>query len=60
MHITTELKRVLDSIEPGFFGTVEIGVQNGIPGHAKVTKTFKLSDSSRESSANGNRTSNSK
>lgn len=58
MQITAELKRVLESIEPGFFGSIEIGVQNGIPGHAKVSKTFKLSDTSRES--NGNRSSNNK
>jgi hypothetical protein len=32
MQITGELKRIIEAIEPGFFGVIEIGVQGGIPG----------------------------
>lgn len=54
MQITPELKRILDSLEPGFFGSVEIGVQGGIPGTAKVTTTYKLT-TSRGNRENGDR-----
>jgi hypothetical protein len=55
MQITAELKRVLDGIEPNFFGSVEIGVQNGVPGHCKITTTFKLTTSRENRDDNGNR-----
>jgi hypothetical protein len=50
MQITPELKRIIDAIEPGFFGVIEIGVQGGIPGTAKVTTTYRLT--SRENREN--------
>jgi hypothetical protein len=55
MQITPELKRVLESIEPNFFGSVEIGVQNGVPGHCKITTTLKLTPSRENREDNGNR-----
>jgi hypothetical protein len=55
MQITPELKRVLESIEPNFFGCVEIGVQNGVPGHCKITTTLKLTTSRENREDNGNR-----
>jgi len=58
MQITPELRRVLESIGPGFFGSVEIGVQNGVPGNAKVTTTYKLSGRENRTE-NGNSTSRS-
>ncbi len=54
MRITEELRKVLEAIEPHFFGSVEIGIQNGVPGHAKITTTYKLSREIRDN--NGNRT----
>ena len=55
MQITPDLKRVLEAIEPNFFGNVEIGIQNGIPGHCKITTTLKLtSRENREENANRN------
>jgi len=55
MEITTELKRVLEAIEPGFFGSIEIGVQNGYPGTAKITTTYKLTTSRENREHNGDR-----
>jgi hypothetical protein len=56
MQITGEFKRIIEAIEPGFFVVIEIGVQGGIPGTAKVTTTCRLT--SRENREdNGNRTS---
>jgi hypothetical protein len=55
MQITPELKRILESIEPNFFGSVEIGVQNGVPGHCKITTTLKLTTSRENREDNGNR-----
>jgi hypothetical protein len=57
MLITAELKRVLDSIDPNFYGSVEIGVQNGIPGTAKITTTYKLKQSRENRENNGDRSS---
>ena len=57
MEITPELKRIIEAIEPGFFGVIEIGVQGGIPGTAKVTTTYRLSRENREN--NGDRNSQS-
>ena len=37
-----ELQKVLDELPEDFFGTVEIGYQNGRPGVVKVTQTYKL------------------
>jgi hypothetical protein len=59
MQITPELKRVLEGIEPNFFGSIEIGVQGGIPGTAKVITTLRLtSRDNRET--NGDRNSQSR
>ncbi len=51
MLITTELRRVLEAIEPTFYGSIEIGIQNGVPGHAKITTTHKLSRENRDENA---------
>jgi len=53
MQITTELKRVLEEIEPNFFGSIEIGIQNGYPGTAKITTTYKLTTSRENREHNG-------
>jgi hypothetical protein len=53
MQITPELTRVLEAVEPGFFGNIEIGVQNGIPGTAKITTTYKLTSSRENRENNG-------
>jgi hypothetical protein len=42
---TDELKKILEDLPPHFFGTVEIGYQNGYPGVVKTTKTQRLADS---------------
>lgn len=55
MQITSELKRILEGIEPDFFGSIEVGVQNGIPGHCKITKTLKLTNSRENRENNGDR-----
>ena len=39
-----ELEKLLRGLKPGFFGVVEIGVQNGQPNQVRVTETFKLSN----------------
>ena len=57
MQITPELKGVLEAIEPNFFGSVEIGIQNGYPGTAKVITTYKLTNSRENRENNGNRNS---
>jgi hypothetical protein len=51
-----ELQRVLDQLPEDFFGTVEIGYQNGHPGVVKVTQTHKLTTptTSREHRGNHN------
>lgn len=39
-----ELEKLIHGLKPGFFGVVEIGVQNGHPNQVRVTETFKLSN----------------
>jgi hypothetical protein len=57
MQITAELKRILEAIEPTFFGNIEIGVQNGVSGTAKITTTYKLTTSRENRDNNGDRNS---
>jgi hypothetical protein len=40
---------ILDNLPSNFFGTVEIGFQNSIPGTVKVTQSYRL-DTSRPTS----------
>ncbi len=43
------LEKLLNDLErTRFFGTVEIGYQNGIPGHAGVTRRYKFTTASEE------------
>jgi hypothetical protein len=39
-----ELEKLIRGLKPGFFGVVEVGVQNGHPNQVRVTETFKLSN----------------
>jgi hypothetical protein len=39
------LEKMLTDLEKSrFFGTVEIGYQNGVPGHASVKRNYKFSN----------------
>jgi hypothetical protein len=50
-----ELQKLIANLPADFFGTVEIGVQNGIAVTARVTQTYKLSTSrGNRDSVNGN------
>ena len=40
--LTPDLEKLLAKLSPEFFGTVEIGYQNGHPGVVKITQTYKL------------------
>jgi hypothetical protein len=55
MQITPELRRIIESIEPGFFGSIEIGIQSGVPGTAKITTTYRLTTSRENRENNGDR-----
>ena len=54
--MTPEVAKVLDELPADFFGTVEIGYQNGHPGVVRVTQTHRLnaSNTSREPRGNQN------
>lgn len=39
-----ELEKLIRGLKPGFFGVLEVGVQNGHPSQIRVTETFKLSN----------------
>jgi hypothetical protein len=41
--MNADLERLLTDLERShFFGTVEIGYQNGVPGHASVKRNYKF------------------
>lgn len=40
--MTNEIEQELQKLPPGFYGTVEITYQNGVPGLLRITKTKKL------------------
>jgi len=47
-----ELERLIRELKPGFYGTVEVGVQNGMPDQVRITETFKLSNRMSRGPAN--------
>ena len=47
-----ELERLIRELKPGFYGTVEVGVQNGKPDQVRITETFKLSNRMSRGPAN--------
>ena len=48
MQISPELRRLLESLANDFFGSIELSVQNGQAGVARVVQTHNLKQSSRE------------
>jgi hypothetical protein len=41
--VNKQLEKLLKDLEQSrFFGTVEIGFQNGVPGHASVKRNYKF------------------
>jgi hypothetical protein len=49
-----ELERLIRELKPGFYGTVEVGVQNGKPDQVRITETFKLSNRTSRGTGNEN------
>jgi hypothetical protein len=39
-----KLEELIRNLKPGFFGQIEVGVQNGKPCQVRITETFKLTD----------------
>jgi hypothetical protein len=51
-----QLENMLSDLEKShFFGTVEIGYQNGVPGHASVKRNYKFAASQQPSTNRENR-----
>ena len=44
------LQDLISSLKPGFFGTIEVGIQNGKPSQVRITETFKLENNSNRTS----------
>ena len=44
MALYEALEDLLRGLNPNFYGTLEVGVQNGKPDQVRVTETFKLSN----------------
>jgi hypothetical protein len=40
----SKLEELIRNLKPGFFGQIEVGVQNGKPCQVRITETFKLTD----------------
>jgi len=55
-----EIEKLINGLKPGFFGTIEIGIQNSKPHQVRITETFKLShdNSSRVTRGNDERQTN--
>jgi hypothetical protein len=53
-----KLQEIVDNLPPNFYGTVEIGFQNSIPGTVKVVQSYRLetpkSQTSRPTSRGAN------
>jgi hypothetical protein len=44
-----KLEELIRNLKPGFYGQIEIGVQNGRPCQVRITETFKLNDDDQSS-----------
>ena len=44
-----KLEELINGLKPGFFGEIQVGVQNGKPCSVRITETYRLDvdDSSR-------------
>ncbi len=42
MNTKERLQQIVDDLPPNFYGVVEIGFQNSIPGTVKVTQSYRL------------------
>jgi hypothetical protein len=44
-----KLEELIRNLKPGFYGQIEVGVQNGKPCQVRITETFKLNDDEQSS-----------
>ena len=49
MNIYRKLEELIRNLKPGFYGQIEVGIQNGKPSQVRITETFKITDDEQSS-----------